>query len=203
MEIQKIDVGGFWISNTLLRNYLSLPDDILNNTTHLFVFNYICAYLALTDQHRGDSVLIDDQLSTCFTRGAKLVKVGTRTLSRMLRDQMQSLWVSRPTGPTDLRRFHHGSFLLNSQVATTFDVEAVSNLCLQVFEPKARARSRDLWTSLGLKELPIPWGKLTNKNLWQFPLPVRKNVVTFLMIWKRLKGCRDLNLLIASYIATK
>jgi hypothetical protein len=191
-------MSSFWVSNTLLRNYLCLPDDILNKTTHLFVFNYICAYLALTDQHRGNSVLIDDQLSTCFTRGAKLVKVGTKTLSSMLRDQMQPSGY-RPIGAAELRWFHHGV----SQDVKHLDVEVVSKLCIQVFEQKARAILRDEWTSLGLKKLPIPWGKLTSKNLWQFPLPVRKNIVTFLMLWKRLKGYHDLKLLIASYIATK
>ncbi|MEI7986383.1 MAG: hypothetical protein WCI55_12220 [Armatimonadota bacterium] len=173
-----------YLSDTRLGKYLNLPDNIANQTSHLFLFNYLCAYLALTERHKGGHVLIDDELSSCFVLTKGAVKIRTETLSILL--------------GTVLKRL--------KQVGKKVGSLEVEKLCSQVFEKKTNWGSailRDEWTSLGLKPLPIPWGRMTSKNLWQFPAEVRKNVVTFLMIWKRFGGHHDLKMLIASYVATK
>jgi hypothetical protein len=168
----------FIVTNAYLRESLGLAPQILSSISQLSLYKYICVYYFLSDQINPDGTV---DTHVFFYQTERFVPIEsivgfirTRTFPQTDRESEQPFI---PLCDKVLsRRGNHQRFL---------------------------SPWRDEWTRLGLKELPIPWGRMTKQNLWMFPREVRDRVVFFFMFWRRLKVAWDVRFIIAGFIATR
>lgn len=164
-----------------LETYLDLPKECDWCITHLGLFQYVSAYLILSGQNRGGHISPDQELKRLIATESITLSVVSRFLRSGLRSDGEVSWVISGKHP-------------------------IEKLCASVLNSASLlewVRLREEWTSLNLKQLSIPWGNFSRHNLWKFPRDVRERVMLTLLIMKRLKIGRDMEFLIAKYVATK